>query len=74
MVLRGAGSSSDFGGAANVVIARMVIAIARTTPKINPSGVRAIISLLAPDRLDVAVAVLKSEPKRICDGRHTLVE
>jgi hypothetical protein len=32
------------------------------------------VSLLAPDRLDVAVAVLKNERKRICDGGHTLVE
>jgi hypothetical protein len=45
-------SSSGFGGAANVVIVTMVTAIARTIPKTNVSDfrVRAMVSLLAPDR------------------------
>jgi len=74
MVLRRAVPSSEVGGAAKVVKARMVIAIARTSLTTNPSGVRAMSSLLASDRLDVAVLGLNSERKIRCDGDHTLVE
>ena len=56
MVLRGAGSSSKLGRAANVMIARMVIAIARTSLKIDPSGVRA----MSPSWRQIELGVLLS--------------